>query len=59
MNDMTIGATLPITGSARTPKEMPIASVGSTSGNPARTPERKSSPSCSISCTLLVEWLLW
>ena len=36
--DMAIGATGPITGRASTPKDTPRASVGRTSGRPARTP---------------------
>ena len=38
--DIATAATDPITGSARTPKEAPSASVGRTSGRPARTPSR-------------------
>ena len=36
--DIAIGATGPMTGRASTPKDTPRASVGRTSGSPARTP---------------------
>ena len=36
--DIAIGATGPMTGRASTPNETPRASVGRTSGSPARTP---------------------
>ena len=38
MIDMAIAATAPISGSARTPNDVPMAKVGSTSGSPARMP---------------------
>jgi hypothetical protein len=37
-NDMTTAAAAPISGSASTPNDVPIASVGSTNGSPARMP---------------------
>jgi hypothetical protein len=40
MADITIGATLPMNGRARTPKEMPMAAVGRISGSAARAPSR-------------------
>jgi hypothetical protein len=36
--DITIAAVAPMTGSARTPNDMPIASVGSTNTRPALIP---------------------
>jgi hypothetical protein len=40
MVDITIGAIRPITGRARTPKEIASANNGSSSGSPALMPSR-------------------
>ena len=56
--DMAIGATGPMTGRARTPKDTPRASVGSTSGSPARTPALTLLCSC-IWATLPVYGCKW
>ena len=56
--DIAMGASGPITGRARTPKETPRASVGRTSGSPARTPALTLLCSC-IYGTLPVYGIKW
>ena len=46
--DITIGATLPSTGSARTPNEIASSSEASAYGRPSRTPARTRAESAAL-----------